>query len=451
MNTLIKEEMTLAYLEDDLILRRSTPEDAQALAELNAKLQSDDGPHLPDKKVAAWVRDLLEKPHPTFGAGDFTVVEERHSGRIVSSMNLISQTWSYGGIRFGVGRPELVCTLPEYRQRGLVRAQFEVVHRWSAERGEAVQAITGIPYYYRQFGYEMAMDVDTGRFGYKMHVPNLENGQKEPYTIRPAEEADLAFIADLYEESCRRSLVSCVRDEVDWKYELSGKNPANVNRLEWRMIETAGGKVVGYLAHPFFNGPKGADLVAWAYEIVQGYSWAEITPTVIRYLATTGESYAKQAGKVFDSFGFWLGRQHPVYEVLNERAPRLRRPYSWYVRVPDLPGFIRLILPVLEERLSESAYAGHTGELKLTFYRSGLRLDFERGRLVDVKAWKPEPHGHSGDVAFPNLTFLQLLFGYRSLDELAYAFPDCWWEQDDAYGLVKALFPKQASHVWGVT
>ena len=72
-------------------------------------------------------------------------------------MNLISQTWTYDGIPFGVGRPELVGTQPEYRKRGLVRAQFEVIHAFSAERGEMVQAITGIPFYYRQFGYEMAM------------------------------------------------------------------------------------------------------------------------------------------------------------------------------------------------------------------------------------------------------------------------------------------------------
>ena len=61
-------------------------------------------------------------------------------------MNLISQTWAYEGIPFEVGRPELVGTLPEYRNRGLVRAQFEEVHRWSAARGELVQGITGIPY-----------------------------------------------------------------------------------------------------------------------------------------------------------------------------------------------------------------------------------------------------------------------------------------------------------------
>ena len=33
------------------------------------------------------------------------------------------------------------------------------------------------------------------------------------------------------------------------------------------------------------------------------------------------------------------------------------------------------------------------------------------------------PVGHSGEAGFPELTFLQLLFGYRSLDELSVVFP----------------------------
>src|SRR5712691_11396345 len=120
----------------------------------------------------------------------------RHAtGAIVSSMNLISQTWVYDGIPFGVGRPELVGTSLEYRYRGLVRAQFEVIHQWSTERGERLQAITGIPWYYRQFGYEMALNLGGGRVGYRPHIPELKDGEPEPYRVRPATAADLPCMA----------------------------------------------------------------------------------------------------------------------------------------------------------------------------------------------------------------------------------------------------------------
>ena len=119
------------------------------------------------------------------------MVAEAETGRIVSSLNLISQTWTYEGIPFGVGRPELVGTLPEYRNRGLVRTQFDEIHKWSTERGELVQAITGIPYYYRLFGYEMALDLSGWRMGYEPNVPKLKAGEKEKFNIRLAVNNDL--------------------------------------------------------------------------------------------------------------------------------------------------------------------------------------------------------------------------------------------------------------------
>jgi hypothetical protein len=56
------------------------------------------------------------------------------------------------------------------------------------ERGHKVQAITGIPYYYRLFGYEMALDLAGRRFGFEANVPKLKDGEEEPYRIRPAAE-----------------------------------------------------------------------------------------------------------------------------------------------------------------------------------------------------------------------------------------------------------------------
>lgn len=447
-----RQAEVLSELEDGLVLRRSSAEDAETLADFNARLHSDDGPDQPDERLAAWTRDLLARPHPSFDAGDFTIVEDTSSGAIVSSMNIISQVWSYAGVEFKVGRPELVGTLPEYRNRGLVRRQFETIHNLSAVRGEMLQAITGIPYYYRQFGYEMALDLGGGRLGYLPQIPSLKEGEQEPYRLRPARPGDLPFISRLYDAGCRRSLVSCIWGEAEWSYELQGKSRQNINRAELRLIETTAGQAIGFLAHPFFNWSKGVTLPVTLYELERGVSWAQVTPGVLRYLKTSGEEQARESGKEpFGAFGFWLGREHPVYRVLKDRLPRVRDPYAWYLRVPDLPGFLKHIQPVLQARLQASPFAGHSGELKLTFYRQGLRMVFDGGAIAAIEPWSPAPLGHSGDAGLPGLTFLQLLFGYRSFDQLEAAFADCWSDDDDASGLLEALFPRQASHVWPVS
>ncbi len=424
-----------------LILRRSSTADADALSDFCGDIHSDQ-PGQREEQVYEWTRDLLTRPHPRFRPDDFTVVEEVATGRIISTMNLISQTWTYEGIPFGVGRPELVGTLPEYRNRGLVRHQFEEVHRWSDERGELVQAITGIPYYYRLFGYEMAIDLDGWAGGYELNIPQLAAGEDEPCTFRPATEADLPFIAALYREGCERYPVACVRDADAWRYEMKGRHPIVTQPL---VIIEQEGKPAGFIRHYPNNGRRGA--VITLFEIKRGCSWLEITPAVMRYAWKIGQEYAQKGGRPCKGFVFALGESHPVYDLFGERLPEKPRSYAWYVRVPDLPRFLMHIAPALEKRLAESPAVGYTGQQCMSFYRTGLRFAFERGKLKDVEPWRPTARDLEGDIAFPGLTFLQLLFGYRSLGELHNSFPDCVWGSNETRALIECLFPKRSSQV----
>ena len=47
-----------------------------------------------------------------------------------------------------------MATEPSYRRRSLIRALFEMIHARGADKGHLLSTITGIPYFYRQFGYE---------------------------------------------------------------------------------------------------------------------------------------------------------------------------------------------------------------------------------------------------------------------------------------------------------
>ena len=145
-------------LGDGLTLRSARHDDAAELVDFNATMHADVG--LPGSTLAEWTRDLFETPHPTFRVErDVTVVEDTASGRIVSALFLIPQVWSYAGVAIKAGQPELIATHPDYRRRGLVRAQFEVIHGWSRAGGQLWQFIAGIAWYYRQFGYAYAVDL----------------------------------------------------------------------------------------------------------------------------------------------------------------------------------------------------------------------------------------------------------------------------------------------------
>ncbi|HSJ88489.1 MAG TPA: GNAT family N-acetyltransferase [Anaerolineales bacterium] len=438
-----QQQSILRDLGKGLIMRRATPEDAYALSKFNGDIHGED--EVDRKGVMAWTSDLLTRPHATFQPGDFTIVEETATGRIVSSLNLISQTWSYQGIEFGVGRPELVGTLPEFRGRGLIRAQFEEVHKWSADRGELVQAITGIPYYYRQFGYEFALNLGGWRMG--LIVPKLKEGEMEKFVIRPADKDDIPLLMSLYEYGCRRSMLSAQWTAAHWYNNLFELSEENFHRLEYRILERADTREpVGYFGQTPLLGSTGAR--AFHYELAPGVSWLEVSPCVVRYMWDTGQEYAKRENRTCTTFSFLLGAEHPVYEALGNTLPRISNPYAWYLRVPDLLGFLNLIKPVLEQRLSESIACGHTGEYLLVMYPQGIRLTLENGH-IDLDSWKPD-NAEDGNAVFPMLTFLQILFGYRSFEELDQAFPDCYWRDESTHVIINALFPKKNSHVFGI-
>ena len=435
-------------LGNGLILRRASKKDTEALVEFNGRVHAEPGSDDPFEAIAVWVHDLMTRPHPTFDPNDFTIVEDTKKGKIVSSLNLINQTWSYGGVKFGVGRPELVGTDPEYRHRGLVREQFNLIHQWSAERGHKLQGITGIPYYYRLFGYEMALALGGGRIGYLPHEPKLKDDESESYIFRPGTTDDIPFIMKVYDRALGRNLVGCIRDAAYWQYEITGKSEKSIQRSELRVIERLDGERVGLLQHaPTIWNPI---INLFSYELIAGISWLDVTPSVIRYLVNAGKGYAEQKDDIeLSGYNFNLGADHPVYQVLPERMPRISKHYAWYIRVADIVDFLRHIGPVLERRLAESPVVGYSGDLKLSFYRSALKLSFENGELITTENYFPD-HSYDGDVFFPDLTFLRALFGYGSFNDLENMFPDCFAANDHGRALIQVLFPKMNSNVWAI-
>jgi hypothetical protein len=433
----------LKDLGDGLILRRSTAADTEAVGNFQARIHAENDAHF-DETILWWIRDLMSGRHPTFGQDDFTIVEDTSTGKIVSSLCLINQTWTYDGIPFKVGRPEVVATEPEYRNRGLVRAQFDLIHRLSVERGQFVQAITGIPYYYRVFGYEQgALDMESGWRVYEHQLPKPDQTYAEPVAIRPAQPADIPLIMQLYAQQTAREAVACLRTEADWAYQFQASE-MNCERERIAILTAPTGSPVGMLIYA--NEIWGDLMPVFSIEIIPGCPWMDACRAALPFLWKEGRTLSDKVGADFNVLALWFGREHPAYQAMPGRLTRQNRNYGMYIRVPDLPGFLSHIRPALEKRLSTSVAAGYSGELKVSLYRSLLTFKFDHGRMLPVEQL-PEVNAKSG-AAFPDLTFLRLLFGANSLEELQGMFPDVIVESTtDARPLLNALFPKRQSNV----
>ena len=429
-------------LGDNLKLRFATLDDVEALAEFNIRLHD-------DANLGPSIRDLMSGNHPTCKASDFTIVEDTETGKIVSSLCFISQTWIYGGIPFKFGQPEWIATDVAYRRRGFVRKQLEVIHALSASRGELMQGITGIPWYYRRFGYEMALDREAEVVIDGMHIPTLKKGETETCQLRPRTDADNAFIQDTYAHTIESQVFACPRSPASWEYEFNGRSAGSDARHEWLIIEDMDGTRLGYLKH-----------FQWCYknffvkgmELKPGAGYLYLLPSLLRALWKKTKATPVDPGHdnpEATGVQFILGREHPLYSVLPKGIARKEAPYAWYIRVPNLIAFLRHIQPALEKHLIGTVAEGYSGELKLNFYRSGVHFTFERGRVTKLTDWTPG-EVEEGDAAFPDLTFLQLLCGRCRTEELTSHFVDCWTNSTTTAVLLDCLFPKFASEIWNL-
>lgn len=434
---------------DGLVMRCATPDDADALASLVVDAHAADGN--PAESAGPWMRDLLRGCHPTLTLQSTCLVEDTRTGEIVSTAVLIPQTWSYAGIAFDVGRVELCATATRFRNRGLLRQQIEHFDRHSAERGQRALAITGIPNVYRRFGYEYALEFAGGRVIDAAHIPLRPAGVHEPFRVRRATPDDAAALQAIDGQAVQRSCIACLRDLDMWRYEIQGRSEASILHSTVWMIESAddrravpvGYAVLGSGGIPSRSLP-GTVAVIRRLEISQGRSWHDVTLSLLRQLCD-GIGQRERSKEI----RLLLGSEHPAYDITRGLQPTSILPNAWYLRFPDLAGFVNHVAPVLETRLAASPMSGYTDEITLGFYSRGLRLLFRDGRVSAENL--SHVTGGGADATFPGLTFLQLLMGYRSLSELEHAFPDCRASRSQvARPLLIALFPRSASWVWPV-
>ncbi len=433
-------------LGEGLVLRAAGKEDVDRLVAFNERIHG-----MPDQvgmaeQLGGAVRSLMSGRTPGIGAGDFLLVEDTRSGAVASSLCVLGQSWRYEGIAFDVDQIEFVGTDPAYRRRGLVRRQMDLVHRHAAGQGRLVQVIDGIDWYYRQFGYDYALQASRGG-----RLLPLAAGAGGPARLRtrPAGGGDAGFIEAAYRAGMERYQVSVDRDRRWWLADLEGFDPGNYHRPALRVIEDEHGQPVGYCSYwASFHNPARPPIRLWigSLELAPGQDWASWGRSLVDCLQDLSGTLAAERDVSPPPVTARLGDAHPFYDLAVGQPLDPREGNVWYVRV-DVPGFLRRAAPALEGRLARSPAAGHSGTLSLSFYRDGVRLRFEHGRMVAVERWA-EPGQDEGDAWFPELTFFQVLLGYRSMAQIERAYPDCGARDGAAHELVDALFPKGPSYTW---
>ena len=317
---------------------------------------------------------------------DVTVVEDAATRRIVSALFLIPQVWSYAGVPMQVGQPELIATHPDYRRRGLVRAQFEVIHERSRAAGHLWQFISGIARYYRQFGYSYALDLPPRPI---MWLRDVAPPSVTEFSLRSATSADVEFLAALEAEASSGTLLCPVRGADGFALELA-RRPGGLLACEILVVEpSTAGAAPRRLRGPPAALNNGVATVR-AFELRRGVSWlaptAAVWPTCITGSGTTPTARSSRPLRP----ATWPSRNPLCRDRLGWGPPGS---YAFYVRVPDIVAFVRAITPVLEARGGVSCRC-LDGRPSYRLVRRRARAPLRRGTARRGRAVEPSSRRH---------------------------------------------------------
>ncbi len=350
---------------------------------------------------------------------------------VVATGTLLDEQVRLGQVVLPAGQVELVAVAQSHEHRGLARAVMTELHARSARRGHVLQLMIGIPYFYRRFGYEYAVDIAPAR-ELVGAVTDVDRGTGDGGgTLRDAVEADLAALVAL-------------QDAAQSGVDLAVPHPPA--RLRALLAHTASRTVVL---------ERGGVVVASARvrdDEEDGLLVAEAAAVDV------AAARALLAGLVARAAGRELAVVHRAGTVTGEAWDGLLGPADeaaeqYYVRVPDPARLLDALRPVLEERLAADGAVLDLGTgpggrprdaLVLSTFGAHLRLPVMDGRLGATETGGPmQAPGAVGGLGVAPDQLGALLLGSRGFAGLRRIRPDVYGDPE----LGERLFPPLTSDV----
>lgn len=339
------------------------------------------------------------------GLDDIGVVLD--GDRVVATATLLEETLHLADVAIPTGQVELVATAAGYEGRGLASALMAWAHTRSEQRGDLLQVMIGIPYFYRRFGYE--------------YVQPIPRWQQLTTALPPAPDVDVrrATPGDLPE-------LQRLQDRAQAQVHL--RLPHSSACWRWLLVHEAtevwvahrDGRPVGMVRTlPPSGGAAAAELAA------------DDDQAALALLAHA-------AGRCSEPLK--VQHRHGLAAAVVAQLAEATEPAEWYYgRVPDLPALLHHLTPVLCERLRAAGLPA-SQELLLSTYQQHWRLHLtESGVRVVAQGGAEQAPVSKGGSGIPPDAIASLVIGALGAAGLEQRLPDCLLgRQREA---LTALFP----------
>ena len=369
--------------------------------------------------VRSIVKRLVEH-HPEMTDDNYFMVMD--GDEAVAGLLLIPEKWRVDGAELKVAEMGCVGTRPEHRRKRLQWILNKKFDEYAKEKGYDLCALAGIPYFYRQFGYQYAVELD---YGTEIDAEKLPN---KPVTVRDFRPEDIPEAQRLLEKTQGRYLVQSIRTEPIWRMQEEtgtyGAEPFKATAV----IED--GKIFAY--YRWWVDEKEQTLLIREMAV-------ESDSTIEKVASSIRAEAKKQECKKIKTK---LSHEDAFSKYLIGLGASVNKPYAWQVKILDPEEFLRKLGPVFEKRLMESRFKGLNKALQMNFWKYVLELVFVDGKLVDVK--RISEVGRT--LGLNPYASIQLFLGYRSREELEGAYPD-FYVRDGLGELIDVLFPRKPGYI----
>ncbi len=379
---------------------------------------------------------------PGFGREMNYYIRDLDTGKIVTALNSIPFVWNYEDIPLNNLELGWVGTLKEYRRKGLNKLLYTHFDNLLLSGNYDISTIQGIPYYYRQFGYDFVIPMERTVWTRTNQIQPFDEKNPPEYMklkVRLAEKKDIPSMMNLLDELNQKLLIYASRSPELWEIQETMKKQFENDFQSYVVLD--GSKIVGYFrlvkkikkdsspnkstisviesSIPTFNG------VLRALQFL----YAEAVEDDVPLIGSHGPSF-NTLSKVMENLG---GRGKPWWK--------------YQIRLPNMTSFLQKISPVLERRLEGTMFEGLTYDVIMNTFQKCYKLKFVNGKITDVSNLGPQEVNENQAFRAPPNDLARLVLGAYSIKEIEQNNID-FIVRGEVRLIAETLFPKKESSVY---
>ena len=369
-------------------------------------------------------------------------IRDLDKGHIVTALNSIPSIWNYEDIPLRNLELGWVGTLNEYRRRGLNKALYTHFDNLLLSGNYDISTIQGIPYYYRQFGYDFVIPMDYAVWTRTNQLQPFDEKKPPEYmklNIRLAEKKDIPSMMELFDELNQGLLVYVPRSQELWEVQETLKRQSENEFQTYVLLDSS--KIIGYF-RLVRNIKKDSSPNQSTMKVIESS-----IPSYNGVLCALQFLYAEA---LKDDISL-IGSQGPSFNTLSRVMENISETgkvwWKYQVRIPNMVGFLEKIAPVLERRLNGTMFEGLTYDVIMNTFQNCYSMKFSTGTIVDISDLGPQQVNENQAFRAPPKDLVRLILGAYNIKEIEQNNID-FIVRGEVRLIVETLFPKKESSVY---